>query len=88
MFRNTSKLNIISDQQVAHKTVCHDKWYTETAVYAKKIFIPIPGAITKGLRVNNTIVILPKAEIRIVIVTSALLGIPVVAKILGLMTMM
>ncbi|OEZ33589.1 hypothetical protein AS144_03630 [Francisella endosymbiont of Amblyomma maculatum] len=60
IFRITSKLNIIPDQKVAPKTVYHGKWYTETAVYAKKIFIPIPGAITKGLRVNNPIVILPQ----------------------------
>lgn len=52
----------------------------------EKIFIPIPGAITKGLRVNNPIVMLPKADIRIVLVTRALLGMPVVAKILGLTT--
>jgi hypothetical protein len=74
---------MIPDQNVAPNTVCHGIWYIFTAVNEKNIFIPIPGAITNGFLVNNPIDILDKAEIMIVLVTRASLGIPVVASILG-----
>ncbi|AHB99080.1 hypothetical protein M973_02120 [Francisella orientalis LADL 07-285A] len=87
IFKITNKLNIIPDQNVAPNTVCHGRRYTDTAVYEKKIFIPIPGATTKGLRVNNPMIMLPKADTKIALVTKALLSIPAAVSIFGFTAM-
>tara|TARA_B110000977_G_C10645874_1_gene325957 strand:- start:12 stop:422 length:411 start_codon:yes stop_codon:yes gene_type:complete len=79
----TNMLNMTPDQNVAPNTVCHGMWYIFTAVNEKNIFIPIPGAITNGFLVNKPIDMLDNAEMMIVLVTSASLGIPVVDRILG-----